>query len=51
MFKIELDNQDRMGVVRRIFNARWKMAWDIQGRIGVGEIIKTGLMYWVSDGD
>ena len=25
--------------------------WDIQGSIGVREIIKTRLMYWVSDGD
>ena len=51
MFKTGLGNQDRMRVGRGIFNAEWKMAWDIQGSIGVGEIIKTGLMYWVSDKD
>ncbi len=51
MFKIGLDNQDRMRVGRGIFNAVWKMGWDIQGNIGVGEIIKTRLMHWVSDGD
>ena len=51
MFKTRLDNQDRMRVGRGIFNAGWKMGWEIQGSIGVGEIIKTRLMHWVSDGD
>ena len=51
MFKTGLDNQDRMRVGRGIFNAGWKMGWNIQGSIGVGEIIKTRLMHWVSDGD
>ena len=51
MFKRELDNQDRMRVGSRIFNAGGKMGWDIQGSIGVGEIIKTRLMHWVRDGD
>ena len=51
MFKTGLDNQDGMRVGRGIFNAEWKMGSDIQGSIVVGEIIKTGLMHWVSDGD
>ena len=51
MVKTGLANRDRMRVGRGIFNAGWKMGWNIQGSIGVGEIIKTRLMHWVSDGD
>ena len=51
MFKTGLDNQDRMRVWRGIFNAGWKIGRDIQGSIGVGEIIKTRLIHWVSDGN
>ena len=51
MFKTGLDNQKRMKVGQRILNAGWKIGWDIEGSLGVGEIIKTRLMHWVSDGD